>query len=628
MVESRLQPGVCARLADGRWVTLLLAQPEGSWQVQPDAGDNTVAFDVAQSDIAELLPPFPKHGISHECLVDFRAAHSEFIEAGATTTEVCTQVVKPMTQSASTSVAACLQHLGATVATGRPHVGLATVFISHAWHYRFRDLLDAIDAFVTSQPEPESVYVWLDLFTNDQHNAPALPQMWWRTTFKRAIELIGHTCLVLLPWASPIPLKRAWCLWEVLCTVESAKVRFTAQLPSKEVSALENAIENDGDAVSRAFATVDVRTAEAFLDADKKMILGAVESTVGFGTLNSQVGVALRAWVANVALRRMTVTRSSSPASGNQQRAHLFVRLLRLAVNEIGHLIDYQEWAKISKELTDDLFASNGPKHPLTLDARHYSMILGYIAEMRSSGKNPIERWYPIQKQLVDDRLEVMPFHPMTGNEVMGLGFSEQLDSRNVEAVGWFEKACEIFDAWQQSPQGSKAPGDSEENSDAANAVGNLIDSLRSTGQLQEARVAHQRFGHMVSRFINAVGTRNRLALLLRAKLAQLTFAEGERDEGLAELESVVTQLKEVAGATHPQTLRYEKVVREMRAGDYKHVAELHLVSDVKNSILLRARWHELLRPFAFHSTDAWRWRNRRETETDSGQMLEHLLLC
>ena len=119
---------------------------------------------------------------------------------------------------------------------------MATVFISHAWRYRFCDLLDAVEAFIRSQPSPRETYVWLDLFANDQHNAPSLPQLWWRQTFRCAIETIGHTCVVLSPWEDPIPLKRAWCLWEVLCTI-NGNVPLTVQLPPKELASFEEALK-------------------------------------------------------------------------------------------------------------------------------------------------------------------------------------------------------------------------------------------------------------------------------------------------------------------------------------------------------------------------------------------------
>ncbi len=35
--------------------------------------------------------------------------------------------------------------------------------------------------------------------------------------FKKNVLDIGHTLLVL-QWDNPIPLTRAWCIWEIFCT--------------------------------------------------------------------------------------------------------------------------------------------------------------------------------------------------------------------------------------------------------------------------------------------------------------------------------------------------------------------------------------------------------------------------
>ena len=54
------------------------------------------------------------------------------------------------------------------------------------------------------------------------------------TTFKEGIQAIGHTLLVLSPWSAPLPLRRSWCLWEILCTIQDAGVRFSVQLSEAE----------------------------------------------------------------------------------------------------------------------------------------------------------------------------------------------------------------------------------------------------------------------------------------------------------------------------------------------------------------------------------------------------------
>ena len=76
---------------------------------------------------------------------------------------------------------------------------------------------------------------------------------WWSTTFKDAIKGIGHTAMVLSPWHNPLPLTRAWCLWEVFCTVD-AGAEFSVCLGPAEEAAFEAALLRGGG--GRGFESV------------------------------------------------------------------------------------------------------------------------------------------------------------------------------------------------------------------------------------------------------------------------------------------------------------------------------------------------------------------------------------
>ena len=123
----------------------------------------------------------------------------------------------------------------------------------------------------------------------NQHATAALPQEWWSTAFADGIKFIGHTCLVLSPWRDPLPLTRAWCLWEILKTVESSGATLTIQLPPSEAASFEEALVRDFDSIATSLSKIDVRRAEAFKEEDRRMIHTAVEAGVGFTALNQVV---------------------------------------------------------------------------------------------------------------------------------------------------------------------------------------------------------------------------------------------------------------------------------------------------------------------------------------------------
>jgi len=93
-----------------------------------------------------------------------------------------------------------------------------SLFISHAWKYNF---IDVFNALKNKFKDSTDVFIWFDLFSNNQHAAPSLPFQWWCTTFKSAIAQFGYTVMILSPCHDPVPLTRAWCLFELYCTSET-----------------------------------------------------------------------------------------------------------------------------------------------------------------------------------------------------------------------------------------------------------------------------------------------------------------------------------------------------------------------------------------------------------------------
>ena len=151
-----------------------------------------------------------------------------------TTNDVCFGIVKPATEQVKTSYADMLKN------TQPREVNDATVFVSHAWKFTFVDVVDALSSL------SENAYVWFDVFTVNQHASLQVPSDWWFTTFKEAVASIGHTVLVLMPWDDPIPLTRAWCIWEILSTIDDSKAKLEICLPAVEQKAFADFLVEKG----------------------------------------------------------------------------------------------------------------------------------------------------------------------------------------------------------------------------------------------------------------------------------------------------------------------------------------------------------------------------------------------
>ena len=98
---------------DGCGATLEAALPGGGWRVQPRrlAKAQEPPIEVSK-DCVGPLPNYPFMGVSVACLEAFAAAHAEQL-ADATTEDACERIVKPLTERAEDSLAACLQRVGA-----------------------------------------------------------------------------------------------------------------------------------------------------------------------------------------------------------------------------------------------------------------------------------------------------------------------------------------------------------------------------------------------------------------------------------------------------------------------------------------------------------------------------------
>ena len=87
-------------------------------------------------------------------------------------------------------------------------VGEAMVFVSHAWKYKFSELVAALE----SEFGGTDTKLWFDIATVNEHTGMDGLEGDWASTFKIAVKTIGSLTLVLSPWDAPIPMTRSWYL--------------------------------------------------------------------------------------------------------------------------------------------------------------------------------------------------------------------------------------------------------------------------------------------------------------------------------------------------------------------------------------------------------------------------------
>lgn len=259
-------------------------------------GDLNISH-ISSANIGSTIP-FPKDGITLRGIREFIVDCGGVDELQSlSTTDVCNRFLKPVTYLRKESYCDLLRAKGST------HVGVASVFISHAWKYHFLDVIDAMEYHFCNSPD---IVVWFDLFSNNQHAAADLDFHWWSTTFKSAIEQFGRTVLILHPWSDPIPLTRAWCLFEIYCTATTNSIFEVAMSRTDRTAFVKSIVSDCQQQVNRMLSVVNVERSEAFNDADRRRIFEVVAASIGFDGINALVFGRMRTWVVDTAVAALS----------------------------------------------------------------------------------------------------------------------------------------------------------------------------------------------------------------------------------------------------------------------------------------------------------------------------------
>ena len=208
--------------------------------VQDDDAETTaVESPVSAHDSSDAAsgPPFPRMGVSIAGLRLIQSMFDDVITEDTSTSDVCHLIIRPLTCDPRYSDIATANHqlygwyshkyvvrqreaqtlpvevdsapdeskswcdLLCTDRMQADWVAPATVFVSHAWSLKFRDVLSALEQLVSRRSEDaERIYFWFDICCVNQHLSQSLPRDWWSTTFKSAIATIGNTVMMFSPW--------------------------------------------------------------------------------------------------------------------------------------------------------------------------------------------------------------------------------------------------------------------------------------------------------------------------------------------------------------------------------------------------------------------------------------------
>ena len=279
-----------------------------------------VAYEPV-ADVHDLA--LTKSGVSLEFIRKFVADHAYFDGFQAFTThDVSRNIVQ--VEAAPGQAYKDLSR-GQCDEDGVPLVADATVYVSHAWQGTFREVLEVLEAFNAEHPDS---YFWLDVFVVNQHvGFVERPPSFWDTEIKDLIQTIGTVVVVMAPYERPLPLTRAWCLWEMLCASEQSGVQLHMQLPGSYTYSLQASIQS-GSRAAVATPAVQAEYSQATLDQDSRAIHAAMQALFGMQFANDRLTERVRQWRGHNIVLAAQAALLQSPSEASATLLHNAARLL------------------------------------------------------------------------------------------------------------------------------------------------------------------------------------------------------------------------------------------------------------------------------------------------------------
>ena len=185
---------------------------------------------------------------------------------------------------------------------GCPLFSPVTTFVSHAWKGTFQSLHDSIKLKSQINGDLGASILpayFLDIFVVNQHTPPwrEQPFVGMDVALRQPIELSHKTLLVMSPFEDPVPLKRAWCIYEI-CNTKRLGAVLDITMPAQEHERFIAALTRGDFDFNDWVAHIDIEAAGAFDPSDKQMIMALVQATPGAAAgLNRTVVEVLCEWL-------------------------------------------------------------------------------------------------------------------------------------------------------------------------------------------------------------------------------------------------------------------------------------------------------------------------------------------
>jgi tetratricopeptide (TPR) repeat protein len=203
----------------------------------------------------------------------------------ATIKDVCEKLIKPYTKKYLCSYCDFLK------ATYPEAVGTPSVYVIHTWKYNFNFLILTLTSHFAKE---QDFILWIDLFSINQHISRELSFNFLSVTLKSTIAEIGRSVVLTNSWDEIIPLQRAWCVWELYCTLNGNGILEIAIPVIKQDNFIKAIDSNPEQFLEELSLAIDCFNSQCSDEEDLKIIHKMIEQTINFPALNRLIFNGLR----------------------------------------------------------------------------------------------------------------------------------------------------------------------------------------------------------------------------------------------------------------------------------------------------------------------------------------------
>ena len=372
------------------------------------------------------------------------------------------------------------------------------------------------------------LFFWFDIFSNNQHKAPNREFSWWQTVFRDNIGKLKRTLLVL-EWDDPKPLSRAWCLWEMVSTVDT-RSKFHVLMSPRNHKSFATALVKDLKNLVFKTCKVELRSAQAFNPSDRDNIFKAVEATAGFEEVNKVIIEIMRRWM----------VKSGKGALLGLPEEERAVSVLQ---NNLAGLLQDQgklnEAEPLYREALEALRPTLGDTHPFTL------ISISNLGRLLQDQGKPNEAEPLLMDALEGSRRTLGDNHPDTLTSINNLASLLQAQGKLTEAEPLFREALEGL---------RRTLGDTHPNT--LSGFNNLASFLKTQGKLNEAEPLYREALEARRR---TLGDTHPETLTSINNLGSLLEAEGKLSEAEPLYREAVSGAKKTLGDAHPTTAIFQE---------------------------------------------------------------------